>query len=63
MEDKRLPKIASKPNHNHHRLKRGWHKDARSWLNYWEIMEDIILQNKNTIKKSCQIKIQGENVV
>jgi hypothetical protein len=51
MEDKRLPKIASKSSHNHHRLKRGWHKDARSWLNYWGIMEDTILQNKDTIKK------------
>jgi hypothetical protein len=30
MEDKRLPKIASKLSHNHHRLKRGWNKDARS---------------------------------
>jgi hypothetical protein len=52
MEDKRLPKIASKSSHNHHQLKRGWH----SWLKYWGIMEDTILQNKDTIKK-CQIKI------
>ena len=51
MEDKRLPKISSKLSHNHHRLKRGWNKDAQSWLNYWEIMEDTILQNKDTIKK------------
>ena len=29
-EDKRLPKIASKSSYNHHRLKREWHKDARS---------------------------------
>jgi hypothetical protein len=28
MEDKRLPKIASKSSHNHHLLKQGWHKDA-----------------------------------
>jgi hypothetical protein len=28
MEDKRLPKISSKSSRNHHRLKRGWHKDA-----------------------------------
>jgi hypothetical protein len=51
MEDKGLPKIASKSIHNHHRLKRGWHKDTQSWLNYWGIMEDTILQNKDTIKK------------
>jgi hypothetical protein len=57
MEDKRLPKIDSKSSHNHHQLKRGWHKDARSWLNYWGIMEETILQNKDTIKKKRQIKI------
>jgi hypothetical protein len=34
IEDKRLPKIASKLSHNHHLLKRGWHKDAWSWINY-----------------------------
>jgi hypothetical protein len=58
MEDKRLPKIASKSSHNHHRLKRGWHKDARSWLNYWGIMEDTILQNKDTIKKNVKSKFK-----
>ena len=52
MEDKRLPKISSKSSHNHHRIKRGWHKDAWSWLNYWGIMEETILQNKDTFKKS-----------
>jgi hypothetical protein len=43
MEDKRLPRIASKSNRNHHQLKRGWHKDAQSWLNYRGIIEDNIL--------------------
>jgi hypothetical protein len=52
MEDNRLPKTTSKSSHNHHRLKRGWHKDSRSWLNYWGIMEETILQNKDTIKKN-----------
>ena len=56
MEDKGLPKIASKLSHNHHRLKRKCHKDARSWLNYWGIMEDKILQIKIQLKK-FQIKI------
>ena len=50
MEDNRLPKIASKLSRNHHRLKRGWNKDAQSWINYWGIMEDTILKNKDTIK-------------
>jgi hypothetical protein len=43
MEDKRLPKIASNSSQNHLRLKRGWHKDAQSWLNHWGIKEEIIL--------------------
>jgi hypothetical protein len=43
MEDKRLPKIASKSSSNHHRLKRGWHKDTRYWLKYLGMMEDTIL--------------------
>jgi hypothetical protein len=56
MEDKRLPKIASKSSHNHHRLKQGWSKDAQSWLSYWGIMEDTILQNTNTIKNIIKSK-------
>ena len=58
MEDKRLLKIVSKSSHNHHRLKQGWHKYARSWLNYWGIMEDTILQNKDTIKKNIKSKFK-----
>jgi hypothetical protein len=58
MEDKRLPKIASKSSRNHHRLKRGWNKDAWCWLNYWEIMEDIIFHNKYTIKKIFKSKFK-----
>ena len=57
MEDKRLPKITSKSICNHHRLKKGWHKDAQSCLGYWGIMEENILQNKDTIKK-----ISNENL-
>jgi hypothetical protein len=57
MECKRFPKITSKSSHNNHRLKRGWHKYVQSWLNYQGIMEETILQNKDTIKKKCQIKI------
>jgi hypothetical protein len=58
MEDQSLPKIASKSCHNHHQLKRGWHKYAWSWLNYWGIMEDTIFQNKDTIKKNTNSKIK-----
>jgi hypothetical protein len=58
MEYKRLPKISSKSSPNHHRLKRGWHRDARSWLNYWGIMEDTILQNKDTINNIIKSKFK-----
>jgi hypothetical protein len=58
MEEKRLPKIASKSSHNHHQLKRGWHKDTWSWLNYWGIKEEAILQNKDTIKKNVKSKFK-----
>jgi len=58
IEDTRIPKIASESSHNHHRLKRGWHKDARSWLNYWGIMERTILQNKDSIKKNFKSKFK-----
>ena len=30
----------------------------RSWLNYWGIMEDTILQNKDTIKKNVKLKFE-----
>ena len=45
--------------YDHHRLKRGWHKGARSWLKYyWGIMEETILQNKDTIKKNIKSKFK-----
>ena len=58
IEDKRLPKITSKSSHNHHQLNRGWHKYAQSWIKYWRIMEDTILQNKVTIKKNVKSKFK-----
>jgi hypothetical protein len=58
MEDKRFPKIVSKSSHNHHLLKRSWHKYDHSWLNYWGIMEDTILKNKDTIKKIVKSKFK-----
>jgi hypothetical protein len=54
----RLPKIASNSSRNHHRLKQGWHKVVWSWLNYWGIMEDTILQNKDTIKNIIKSKFK-----
>ena len=58
IEEKRLPKISSKSTLNHHRLKQGWHKDAQSWLSHWRIMEETILQNKDTIKNIIKSKFK-----
>ena len=64
MGDHRLPKIALNSSQNHLRLKRGWYKDTRSWLNHWEIDENVALQNINnlkilfllSLKKSCGVR-------
>jgi hypothetical protein len=53
MEGKRLPKIVSKSNHNNHRLKRGWNKDAQSWPSYWGIMNTPF----------CRIRILLKNII
>ena len=51
MESKRLPKIASNFSQKPHlRFKCGWHKLAQSWLNLWEIKEEIIMGGKDSIK-------------
>jgi hypothetical protein len=50
MDNKRFPKIASNSSQNHQRLRREWHKDAKSWINHWAIKEDAILHNTNNIK-------------
>ena len=53
MGDYRLPKLALNSIQNHLRLKRGWYKHNRAWLNHWEIDENVALQNINNIKKYC----------
>ena len=45
MGNKRLPKIALNSNQNQLCLKQCWCKDTISWLNYWGITENDILQN------------------
>jgi hypothetical protein len=60
MEDNRLTKIASNSSHNHLRLKWGWHKDAQPWLSHWGIMEETILQNKDTIKNIIKSKFKDK---
>ena len=50
MGDHRLPKLDFNSNQNHLRLKRGWYKDTRAWLNHWGINEKVALQNIDNIK-------------
>ena len=50
MGDHTLPKLSLNSIQNHLRLKRGWYKDTRAWLNHWEIYETVALQNINNIK-------------
>ena len=45
IRDHRLPKLALYSSQNHLRLKRGWYKDTRAWLNHWEIDENVALKN------------------
>jgi hypothetical protein len=49
MDDKRLPKIASNSRKNHQWLNQKWHKYAKSWINYWGIQEEVIMQNIDNI--------------
>ena len=57
MESKNLPKISSKFSQNHHlRLRRGWHKDAQSWLNHWGI-EELKMGSKDSVKITITSKV------
>ena len=56
--DHRLPKIALNSSQKQLRLKRGWYKDTRSWLNHWEIDENVALQNINNIKNIVTSKFK-----
>ena len=58
MGDHRLPKLAFNSIPNHLRLKRGWYKDIRAWLNHWEIDENIALQNIKNIKNIITSKFK-----
>ena len=50
MGDHKLPKLALNSSQNHLRLKWGWYKDTRAWLNHWGIDENVALQIINIIK-------------
>ena len=58
MGDHRLPKLALNSSQNHRRLKCGWYNDTRSWLNHWEIDENVALQNINNIKNIVTSKFK-----
>ena len=58
MGDHRLPKLAFNSTHNHARLKQGWYKDTRAWLNNWEIDENTALQNINNINNIVTSKFK-----
>ena len=64
-EDKRLLKIALKYTQDRGWIKRGWHKDNMSWLNYWGIDKSATLQNinniPNIITSMFKKKMWGEN--
>ena len=58
MGDHRLPKLALNSSQNHLRLKQGWYKDIRAWLNYSEIDENLALKNINNIKNIVTSKFK-----
>ena len=58
MGDHRLPKLDLKSSQNHLRLKWGWYKYTRAWLNHWEIEENVWLQNINNIKNIVTSKFK-----
>ena len=64
MGDHRLPKLALYSYQNHLRLKRGWYKDTRAWLNHWEIDKNVALQNivtsKFKVKMRCEKDLEAK---
>ena len=53
-----LPKLAFNSIQNHLRLKQGWYKDTRAWLNHWEIDETVTLKNINNITNIVTSKFE-----
>ena len=50
MGDHRIPKLDFNSIQKHLRLKRGWYKDTKAWLNHWEIDKNVALQKLITLK-------------
>ena len=58
MGDHRITKLAFNSSQKHLRLKRGWYKNTKAWLNHWEIDENVALQNINNIKNIVTSKFK-----
>ena len=58
MGDHRILKLALNSSQNHLRLEQGWYKDTRSWLDHWEIDENVALKNINNIKNIVTSKFK-----
>lgn len=58
MNNNELLVTASRSSQNHMWLERGWHKDAKYWLNHWRIEEEVTLQNINNIKTTITSKFK-----
>ena len=58
MGDHIIPKLAFNSSQNHLRLKKGWYKDTRVWLNHWEIDKNIAMKNINNINNIVTSKFK-----
>ena len=63
MGDHRLLKLALNSNQNHLRLKQGWYKDIKTWLDHWAIDENVALRNINDIKNIVTSSLKRKCVV
>ena len=61
--DHRLPKLALNSSQDHLRLKQGWYKDTRPWLNHWEVDKNTTLQKINNITNIVTSTFKEKNVV
>ena len=61
METRMFPIISSNSSQNPHLpLKWSWHNDSQSWLEYWGLKEEIMLENKDNIKNTITSKLKNK---
>ena len=58
MKNDRLRITASNISKSHSRTKRGWTRDAMSWLNHWGILEEDALRDINIVKRTIITKFK-----